>query len=32
QELYDRMLEIYPNRANPGALWASAQAVKGEKL
>jgi len=26
------MLEIYPNRANPGALWASAQAVKGEKL
>ena len=32
QELYDRMLEIYPNRANPGALWASAQAVKGKKL
>src|SRR5438309_4516424 len=32
RELYDRMLEIYPNRANPGALWASAQAVKGEKL
>src|SRR3989442_8210491 len=31
QELYDRMLEIYPNRANPGALWASAQAVKGKK-
>jgi glyoxylase-like metal-dependent hydrolase (beta-lactamase superfamily II) len=32
RELYDRMLETYPNRANPGALWASAQAVKGEKL
>jgi glyoxylase-like metal-dependent hydrolase (beta-lactamase superfamily II) len=32
RELYDRMLEIYPNRANPGALWASAKAVKGEKL
>ena len=32
RELYDRMLEIYPNRANPGALWASAQAVKVDKL
>jgi glyoxylase-like metal-dependent hydrolase (beta-lactamase superfamily II) len=32
RELYDRMLEIYPDRANPGALWASAQAVKSEKL
>ena len=28
RELYDRMLEIYPNRANPGALWGSAQAAK----
>jgi glyoxylase-like metal-dependent hydrolase (beta-lactamase superfamily II) len=29
QELYDRMLEIYPNRVNPGwALWSSARAVK----
>jgi glyoxylase-like metal-dependent hydrolase (beta-lactamase superfamily II) len=28
RELYDRMLEIYPNRANPGALWSSAHAAK----
>jgi glyoxylase-like metal-dependent hydrolase (beta-lactamase superfamily II) len=29
QELYDRMLEIYPNRVNPGwALWSSARAAK----
>ena len=29
QELYDKMLEIYPNRVNPGwALWTSARAVK----
>jgi hypothetical protein len=29
QELYDEMLEIYPNRVNPGwALWSSARAVK----
>src|SRR4030095_8595948 len=29
QELYDRMLELYPNRVNPGwALWSSAQAVQ----
>ncbi|HEU5179414.1 MAG TPA: MBL fold metallo-hydrolase [Candidatus Polarisedimenticolia bacterium] len=29
QELYDRMLEIYPDRVNPGwALWSSARAVK----
>ena len=29
QELYDKMLEIYPNRVNPGwALWNSARAVK----
>jgi len=29
QELYDEMLELYPNRANPGwALWGSAPAVK----
>ncbi len=32
RDLYGRMLEIYPNRANPGALWASAQTAKGEKL
>jgi glyoxylase-like metal-dependent hydrolase (beta-lactamase superfamily II) len=29
QELYDKMLEIYPNRVNPGwALWSSMRAVK----
>ena len=29
QELYDKMLEFYPNRVNPGwALWSSARAVK----
>jgi glyoxylase-like metal-dependent hydrolase (beta-lactamase superfamily II) len=29
RELYDKMLELYPNRANPGALWGSARAAKG---
>jgi glyoxylase-like metal-dependent hydrolase (beta-lactamase superfamily II) len=29
QELYNKMLELYPNRVNPGwALWSSARAVK----
>ena len=29
RELYDKMLELYPNRVNPGwALWSSARAVK----
>jgi len=29
QELYDRMLALYPNRVNPGwALWSSARAFK----
>ena len=28
RELYDHMLELYPNRANPGALWGSALAAK----
>jgi len=29
QELYDRMLELHPNRVNPGwALWRSVQSVK----
>jgi glyoxylase-like metal-dependent hydrolase (beta-lactamase superfamily II) len=27
RELYDQMLELYPNRANPGALWGSALAA-----
>jgi len=28
RELYDQMLEIYPDRANPGSLWSSAHVVK----
>jgi len=29
QDLYEKMLELYPNRVNPGwALWSSARAVK----
>jgi len=29
QELYDKMLALYPNRVNPGwALWSSAHAAK----
>jgi hypothetical protein len=27
--IYDKMLERYPDRANPGSLWGSACAVKG---
>jgi glyoxylase-like metal-dependent hydrolase (beta-lactamase superfamily II) len=27
-ELYDKMLELYPERMNPGALWSSARAIK----
>ena len=30
RELYDRMLALYPDRANPGSLWSSAQAAKKE--
>ena len=30
RELYDRMLELYPERANPGSLWSSATAAKTE--
>ncbi len=29
RELYDKMLALYPNRANPGSLWGSARSVKG---
>ena len=29
-ELYDKMLELYPDRANPGSLWSSAAAAKAE--
>lgn len=28
QDLYNRMLALYPNRVNPGALWSSARGVK----
>ena len=28
QGLYDRMLALYPDRVNPGALWSSARGVK----
>jgi hypothetical protein len=28
RELYDKMLELYPDRVNPGALWSSARAIK----
>jgi hypothetical protein len=30
RELYDGMLELYPDRANPGSLWGSANAAKAE--
>jgi hypothetical protein len=29
RDLYDQMLLLYPDRVNPGALWASARAIKG---
>ncbi len=28
RELYEKMLALYPDRVNPGALWSSARAVK----
>jgi hypothetical protein len=30
RELYDKMLELYPFRANPGSLWSSAAAAKAQ--
>jgi hypothetical protein len=27
-ELYETMLSLYPNRVNPGSLWAAAKATK----
>src|ERR1700719_4319503 len=30
RELYDAMLEIYPDRANPGSLWGAANTAKKE--
>ncbi|WP_199840181.1 hypothetical protein [Streptomyces viridochromogenes] len=29
EELYRAMLELHPDRVNPGALWGSARSVKG---
>jgi hypothetical protein len=28
RELYDAMLELYPDRANPGSLWGAANTAK----
>jgi len=28
RELYDAMLEIYPDRVNPGSLWGAVNAAK----
>jgi hypothetical protein len=28
RELYDKLLELHPDRANPGSPWASAQVTK----
>src|SRR6478672_525054 len=30
RELYDRMLELYPDRANPGSLWSAAATAKAQ--
>jgi glyoxylase-like metal-dependent hydrolase (beta-lactamase superfamily II) len=30
RELYDKMLELYPDRANPGSLWSAAAVAKAE--
>jgi glyoxylase-like metal-dependent hydrolase (beta-lactamase superfamily II) len=30
RELYDGMLKLYPNRANPGSLWSGANAAKNQ--
>jgi len=31
RELYEAMLELYPDRANPGSLWSGANAAKERK-
>ena len=31
-DLYDKMLALYPNRVNPGSLWATAKAARPEQL
>jgi hypothetical protein len=30
RELYDKMLELYPDRANPGSLWSAAATAKAQ--
>ena len=30
RELFDAMIELYPDRANPGSLWGGANAAKSE--
>jgi glyoxylase-like metal-dependent hydrolase (beta-lactamase superfamily II) len=30
QQLYDAMLELYPDRVNPGSLWGAAHTAKGQ--
>jgi hypothetical protein len=30
RELFDAMIELYPDRANPGSLWGGANAAKRE--
>ncbi|MEA3146017.1 MAG: hypothetical protein QOI53_1474, partial [Verrucomicrobiota bacterium] len=30
RELYDAMLELYPDRVNPGSLWGVANTAKKE--
>jgi hypothetical protein len=30
REFYDKMLELYPDRANPGSLWSAAAAAKAQ--
>jgi hypothetical protein len=31
RELHDKMLQLHPDRANPGSLWGSARAAKESK-
>jgi len=30
REFYDKMMELYPDRANPGSLWSAAAAAKAQ--
>jgi glyoxylase-like metal-dependent hydrolase (beta-lactamase superfamily II) len=32
QELYDGMLQLYPDRVNPGSLWGASHAAKPERV